>query len=163
LTIEGLNTQYEERTLDERSGPSERENTMNFVEHIVDHLRAGQIKNYPQPIALNLGLVYTVKLEDRKTNLIWLPFEFTGLAYIDMGQLVNVHPYYRGVIIEEIELSRGTDLHKPQTEEAFIKAIFQKSWEMHQLLSAGKVCEFAGECSRLPDQNVVHNRLAALL
>ncbi|MEC0225961.1 hypothetical protein [Paenibacillus alba] len=117
---------------------------MNFVEHIMDHLRSGHVNNYPQPIALNLGLAYTVKLEDRKTNLIWLPFEYTGLAYIDMGQLVNVHPYYRGVIIEEIELSRGSDLHKPQTEEAFIKAIFLKSLEFHQLLQNGKYAELQG-------------------
>lgn len=117
---------------------------MNFVEHIAGHLRSGQISNYPQPIALNLGLVYTVKLDDRMTNLIWLPFEYTGLAYIDMGQQVNVHPYYRGVIIEEIEISRGTDLHKPQTEEAFIKKIFSKSWEMHQLLQQEKYASLQG-------------------
>jgi hypothetical protein len=117
---------------------------MNFVEHIVGHLRSGVVNNYPQPIALNLGLAYTVKLEDRKTNLIWLPFEYSGLAYIDMGQQVNVHPYYRGVIIEEVELSRGTDLHKPQTEEAFIKAIFLKSWEMHQLLQQEKYADLQG-------------------
>jgi hypothetical protein len=114
--------------------PSERKNIMNFVEHVADHLRSGQISNYPQPIALNLGLVYTVKLEDKKTNLIWLPFEYTGLAYIDMGQQVNVYPYYRGTIIMEIELSRGTDLYKPQTEEAFTKTLYAKGWELHQLL-----------------------------
>ncbi|WP_239696749.1 hypothetical protein [Paenibacillus oryzisoli] len=107
---------------------------MNFVEHIADHLRSGQISNYPQPIALNLGLVYTVKLEDKKTNLIWLPYEYTGLAYIDMGLQVNVYPYYRGTIIEEIELSRGTDLYKPQTEEAFTKTLYTKAYELHQLL-----------------------------
>ncbi|MBD0382448.1 hypothetical protein ICC18_20225 [Paenibacillus sp. WST5] len=101
-------------------------------------MRSGRINNYPQPVALNMGLAYTVKLNDKKTNLIWLPFEFTGLAYIDMGQLVNVHPYYRGAVIEEIELSRGTDLHKPQTEEAFIRTIYMKSWEMHQLLQQEK-------------------------
>ncbi|SDO69249.1 hypothetical protein SAMN04487897_11999 [Paenibacillus sp. yr247] len=117
---------------------------MNFVENVADHLRSGLINNYPQPIALNLGLAYTVKLEDKKTNLIWLPFEYTGLAYIDLGQQVNVHPYYRGVIIEEIELSRGTDLYKPQTEEAFIKAIFLKSWEMHQLLQQEKYASLHG-------------------
>ncbi|MEW9701041.1 hypothetical protein [Paenibacillus sp. SI8] len=111
---------------------------MNFVEHVWEHLRSRHINNYPQPIALNLGLVYTVKLADMKTNLFWLPFEYTGLAYIDLGQQVNIHPYYRGAIIEEIELSRGTDLHKPQTEEALIKAIYMKSWEMHQLLGQEK-------------------------
>lgn len=117
---------------------------MNFVEHVMDHLRSGVINNYPQPVALNLGLVYTVKLEDKKTNLIWLPFEYTGLAYVDMGRQVNVHPYYRGVIFEEIELSRGTDLHKPQTEEAFVKAIFMKSFEMHQLLQQEKYAYLQG-------------------
>lgn len=117
---------------------------MNFVEHIMDHLRSGAIHNYPQPIALNMGLAYTVKLEDRKTNLIWLPFEYTGLAYMDMGQQVNVYPYYRGVIFEEVELSRGTDLHKPQTEEAFIKTLFVKSWEMHGLLQEEKYAHLQG-------------------
>ena len=117
---------------------------MNFVEHIWDHIRSGHINNYPQPVALNMGLAYTVKLSDKKTNLIWLPFEFTGLAYIDMGQQVNVHPYYRGAVIEEIELSRGTDLHKPQTEEAFIRAIYMKSWEMHQLLQQEKYNSLQG-------------------
>lgn len=117
---------------------------MNFVEHVMDHLRSGVINNYPQPVALNMGLVYTVKLEDKKTNLIWLPFEYTGLAYVDMGRQVNVHPYYRGVIFEEIELSRGTDLHKPQTEEAFVKAVFLKSFEMHQLLQQEKYAYLQG-------------------
>ncbi|MDD9271033.1 hypothetical protein ACFPES_28700 [Paenibacillus sp. GCM10023248] len=117
---------------------------MNFVEHIMDHLRSGAINNYPQPVSLNMGLAYTVKLEDRKTNLIWLPFEYTGLAYVDMGQQVNVYPYYRGVIFEEVELSRGTDLHKPQTEEAFVKTLFHKSWEMHQLLQQEKYAYLQG-------------------
>ncbi|MBP1964722.1 hypothetical protein [Paenibacillus aceris] len=117
---------------------------MNFVEYIMDHLRSGVINNYPQPVALNMGLAYTVKLEDRKTNLIWLPFEYTGLAYVDMGRQVNVYPYYRGVIFEEIELSRGTDLHKPQTEEAFVKTLFLKSWEMHQLLQEEKYSYLQG-------------------
>ncbi|NEW08005.1 hypothetical protein GK047_18560 [Paenibacillus sp. SYP-B3998] len=120
---------------------------MNFVEHVWDHLRTGQINNYPQPIALNLGLAYTVKLNDKKTNLFWLPFEYTGLAYIDLGQQVNVHPYYRGRIIEEIELSRGTDLHKPQTEDALIKAICMKSWEIHQLLQQEKYADLQGNVS----------------
>ncbi|WP_246294313.1 hypothetical protein [Paenibacillus planticolens] len=117
---------------------------MNFVEHIMDHLRSGAINNYPQPVALNMGLAYTVKLEDKKTNLIWLPFEYTGLAYVDMGRQVNVYPYYRGVIFEEVELSRGTDLHKPQTEEAFVKALFLKSWEMHELLQQEKYAYLQG-------------------
>ncbi|MBA2942765.1 hypothetical protein HZF08_31325 [Paenibacillus sp. CGMCC 1.16610] len=107
-------------------------------------MRSGVINNYPQPVALNMGLVYTVKLEDKKTNLIWLPFEYTGLAYVDMGRQINVHPYYRGVIFEEVELSRGTDLHKPQTEEAFVKAVFQKSFEMHQLLQQEKYAYLQG-------------------
>lgn len=117
---------------------------MNFVEHIADHLRSGQISNYPQPIALNLGLVYTVKLVDKKTNLIWLPFEYTGLAYVDKGLQVDVFPYYRGTIIEEIELSRGTDLHKPQTEEAFTKALYVKAYELHQLLQEEKYSHLQG-------------------
>ncbi|MFC5450784.1 hypothetical protein [Paenibacillus aestuarii] len=117
---------------------------MNFVEHVWDHIRSGQINNYPQPVALNMGLAYTVKLSDKKTNLFWLPFEYSGLVYRDTGYQVNVHPYYRGAIIEEIELSRGTDLHKPQTEEAFIKAIYMKSWEMHQLLQQDKYAYLQG-------------------
>ncbi|NOV01777.1 hypothetical protein GC097_17315 [Paenibacillus sp. LMG 31457] len=107
-------------------------------------MRSGAINNYPQPVALNMGLAYTVKLEDKKTNLIWLPFEYTGLAYVDMGRQVNVYPYYRGVIFEEVELSRGTDLHKPQTEEAFVKALFLKSWEMHELLQQEKYAYLQG-------------------
>ncbi|TXK74817.1 hypothetical protein [Paenibacillus sp. N3.4] len=117
---------------------------MNFVEHVGDHFRSGQINNYPQPVALNLGLVYTVKLNDKKTNLIWLPFEYTGLVYKDMGLQTNVYPYYRGAILEEVELSRGTDLHKPQTEEAFIKTLYMKSWEIHQLLQLEKYAALQG-------------------
>ncbi|MGG1517709.1 hypothetical protein ABE504_20000 [Paenibacillus oryzisoli] len=117
---------------------------MNFVEHIADHIRSGHISNYPQPIALNQGLVHTVKLEDHKTNLIWLPWEFTGLAYVEKGYLVDVHPYYRGAVIEEIELSRGSDLHKPQTEEAFTKALYVKAYELHQLLQDEKYAYLQG-------------------
>ncbi|UJF32905.1 hypothetical protein [Paenibacillus hexagrammi] len=80
---------------------------MNFVEHIWEHIRSGKINNYPQPVALNMGLAYTVKLPDMKTSLIWLPYEYTGLAYIDLGHQVNVHPYYLGAVIEEVEISGG--------------------------------------------------------
>ncbi|MCD1258681.1 hypothetical protein B5M42_007520 [Paenibacillus athensensis] len=111
---------------------------MNFLEHVYDHVRSGKINNYPQPVALNLGLAYTMQLPDRKTSLFWLPYEFTGLAYIDLGHQVNIYPYYRGAVIEEVELSRGTDLHKPQTEEAFMKQLYVSGWELHKALAEEK-------------------------
>lgn len=111
---------------------------MNFVEHVWEHIRSGQINNFPQPVALNMGLAYTVKLSDMKTSLVWLPYEYTGLAYVDLGHQVNVYPYYMGAIIEEVEISRGTDLYKPQTEEAFVKALYMNGWELHQTLKLEK-------------------------
>ncbi|MFC0215103.1 hypothetical protein ACFFK0_22155 [Paenibacillus chartarius] len=113
---------------------------MNFLESIWHHIQSKSIINYPNPIALNMGMAYTVKLPDGVTNLFWLPYEYTGLAYRDFagGQCVDVMPFYRGVIIEEVVLSRGTDLHKPKTEQAFLQSLYEHSWEIQKVVSSEK-------------------------
>lgn len=105
---------------------------MSFLEQVWEHIRAGRIQNFPYPAALNVNLAYTVMLPDKETHLIWLPFEYTGLCYKDQGTYVNIHPYYKGIILEDVEISRGTDLYKPRTDEEFMKKLYNISWEIEQ-------------------------------
>lgn len=110
-------------------------NQINFLENVWEKIRAGKIQNAPIPYALNFGLAYTYKLPDSDTNLLWLPYEYTGLAYIErIKGSVDVVPYYRGHIVEEFEISHGMDLHKPKTEEAVLKHVYKNSWELHNVL-----------------------------
>jgi hypothetical protein len=110
----------------------------NFFEHFWEKIKSNQIKNYPNPISLHIGLAYTVQLEDRLTNLLWLPYENTGIAYMDRVGTVNIHPFYKGIIVEEFEISHGTDLYKPKSEEAAVKHLYNKSSELDQILSMDK-------------------------
>jgi hypothetical protein len=105
---------------------------MSFLEQIWDHIRTGKIQNHPYPVALNINLAYTVMLPDKVTHLFWLPFEYTGLCYRDQGTYVNIHPYYKGMILEDVELSHGTDLYKPKSEKDFMKKLYQLSWDIEQ-------------------------------
>jgi hypothetical protein len=108
---------------------------INFLEHFWDKIKSNQINNYPYPISLHIGLAYTVQLEDRKTNLLWLPYENTGIAYVEGVGTVNIHPYYRGKIVKEFDISHGTDLYKPKTEEAALKYVRTHSEELHQIIA----------------------------
>jgi hypothetical protein len=108
---------------------------MSFLENIWDHIRTGRIQNYPYPAVLNVNLAYTVMLPDKETHLFWLPFEYTGLCYKDQGTYANVHPFYKGIIIEDVEISHGTDLYKPRTDEEFLKSLYEVSWETEQYIT----------------------------
>ncbi|WP_281888443.1 hypothetical protein [Paenibacillus sp. YYML68] len=109
----------------------------NFLELFWDKVKSNHIQNYPMPVSLHHGLAHTVQLEDRKTNLLWLPYEYTGLAYVErIPGSVDIFPYYRGMIVEAFELSHGMDLHKPKREEAVLKQLYSRSWELHQVISA---------------------------
>lgn len=105
---------------------------MSFLEQVWEHIKSGRIQNHPYPVALNINLAYTVMLPDKVTHLIWLPFEFTGLCYKDQGAFVNIFPYYKGLVLEDVELSHGTDLYKPKTEQDFLKRLYQSSWDIEQ-------------------------------
>jgi hypothetical protein len=105
---------------------------MSFLEHIWEHIRTGNIQNFPNPVALNVNLAYTVMLPDKGTHLFWLPYEYTGLCYKNQGTYVNIHPFYKGIILEDVEISHGTDLYKPRTEEEFMKKLYRASWELEQ-------------------------------
>lgn len=105
---------------------------MSFLEQVWDHIRSGKIQNHPFPVTLNVNLVYTVMLPDKETHLFWLPYEYTGLCYKDRGAYVNIYPYYKGIILEDIELSHGTDLYKPRTEEDFRKKLYLLSWDIEK-------------------------------
>ncbi|MED4602543.1 hypothetical protein P9314_17895 [Paenibacillus validus] len=109
----------------------------SFLEFFYERLKKKEFDNYPFMISLHHGLAYTVQLEDRVTNLLMLPFEQTGLAYIEPnpnpGNVVNVHPYYRGKILLEFEILHGTDLHKPKTEEQVLEFLYRNAWQLHQL------------------------------
>ena len=109
---------------------------MSFLERVWQHIRSGTIKNFPNPVMLNVNMVYTVQLEDRTTNLIWLPYEFTGLCYRDIagGGAVNIFPYYQGTVIESFEILRGTDLHKPKTEKEFFKVLYGRAYELQEAI-----------------------------
>ncbi|WP_438448369.1 hypothetical protein [Gorillibacterium sp. sgz5001074] len=109
---------------------------MSFLEQVWEHIRSGRIQNHPYPVALNVNLAYTVMLPDRETHLFWLPFEYTGLCYKDRGAFVNIHPYYKGVILDEAEISHGTDLYKPKTDEEFMKKLYQLAWDMECSIQA---------------------------
>lgn len=110
-------------------------NYETFLENLWSQIHSGQIQNFPHPVALNVNLAYTVQLEDRKTHLVWLPYEYTGICYKDHGHYVNVHPYYKGIIYEQIELSHGTDLYKPKTEREFLKKLYTLSWDLELEIS----------------------------
>lgn len=103
---------------------------MSFLEQVWEHIRNGRIQNFPHPVALNVNLAYTVMLPDRETHLFWLPYEYTGLCYKDRGSFVNVFPFYKGIILDDVEISHGTDLYKPKTDHDFMKKIYQLSWDM---------------------------------
>lgn len=103
---------------------------MSFLEQVWEHIRDGRVQNHPYPVALNVNMAYTVMLPDRETHLIWLPWEYTGLCYKDQRAFVNIHPYYHGVILEDVELSHGTDLYKPKTDQEFMKKLYNLSWEI---------------------------------
>lgn len=105
---------------------------MSFLENIWEHIRRGSIQNAPYPVALNVNLAYTVMLPDKENHLFWLPYEYTGLCYRDHGTYVNILPYYKGFILENVELSHGTDLYKPRTEEEFLKQLYRLSWDLER-------------------------------
>jgi hypothetical protein len=115
-------------------------NSINFLEHLYDKIKSKEIQqNHPMPIALHQGLAYTVSLDDRTTHLLYLPYENTGIAYVErISGSIDIVPLYKGYIIEEFEISHGMDLHKPKTEEATLKLLYNKSWELHQALSQSK-------------------------
>ncbi|MDQ1911005.1 hypothetical protein RAC89_11135 [Paenibacillus sp. GD4] len=109
--------------------------TINFLEHFWDQVKRGEIQNYPLPVMLNQGLAYTVQLEDRQTTLLWIPQEATGLAYVErIPGAVDIHPYYRGMIVYDFEVSHGTDLYKPKTEEELFQKVYQRAWELQQAI-----------------------------
>lgn len=115
---------------------------LNFLEHFWERVKRGEIQNYPQPVALNQGLAYTVQLDDRVTTLLWLPYEATGLAYVErIPGAVDIHPYYRGVIYYDFEISHATDLYKPKTEEALYKKLYEHSWELQRQIQETTVGE----------------------
>lgn len=114
---------------------------MNFLEVLWEHIRNGRIQNFPQPVALNVNLAYTVMLPDRETHLFWLPFEYTGLCYKDHGAYVNIFPYYKGVVLEDVEISHGTDLYKPKSEKDLIRKLYHVSWDLEQSIE-GRVDQF---------------------
>lgn len=103
-----------------------------FLEGLWNQIHSGKMQNFPNPIALNINLAYTVRLPDRKTHLVWLPYEYTGICYKDHDRYVNVYPYYKGIVFDRIELSHGTDLYKPKTERDFVKKLYNSSWELEQ-------------------------------
>lgn len=109
---------------------------MSFLENVWEHIRKGRIQNYPYPAALNVNLAYTVMLPDKQTHLFWLPFEYTGLCYKDQGPYINIHPFYKGVILDDVEISHGTDLYKPKTEEDVIRKLYQLAWDMEKSIQA---------------------------
>lgn len=109
---------------------------MSFLEHIWEHIHNGYIQNAPYPVALNVNLAFTVMLPDRENHLFWLPYEFTGLCYRDMGTYVNILPYYKGTILEDVELSHGTDLYKPRTEAEFLKRLYRLSWSLEESVAS---------------------------
>ncbi|MDF2926965.1 MAG: hypothetical protein K0R57_5879 [Paenibacillaceae bacterium] len=120
---------------------------MSFLEHVWDYIRSGKIQNYPYPVALNVNLAYTVMLPDKQTHLFWLPYEYTGLCYKDQGTYSNIFPLYKGVILEEAEISHGTDLYKPRTEEEFMKRLYRLSWDLEESIRANKEQFPGGGCA----------------
>lgn len=117
---------------------------MSFLEHIWNHVRIGRLHHYPYPAALNVNLAYAVMLPDHETHLFWLPYEYTGLCYKDQGTYVNIHPFYKGVILDDMEISHGTDLYKPRTEEEFIRKLYRMSWDLEQSI-LNRPHEFHGQ------------------
>ncbi|AEI45927.1 hypothetical protein [Paenibacillus mucilaginosus] len=111
-----------------------------FLESFFQRMKRGEFNNYPNLIPLHQGLAYTVKLPDMVTNLLIVPYEYTGLAYIEPspnpGNTINIFPYYLGQVIEEFELSHGTDLHKPSTEEAVLEKLYKHAWELEKAMAA---------------------------
>lgn len=120
---------------------------MSFLEQVWDQIRSGAIQNYPYPAVLNVNLAYTVMLPDKQTHLFWLPFEYTGLCYKDRGTYVNVYPFYRGIILEDAEISHGTDLYKPRTEEEFMKKLYRVSWEIEESIGVNTDQFPEGSCA----------------
>jgi hypothetical protein len=111
-------------------------NTTNFLEHLWGKIKSKEIQNYPRPISLHDGLAYTVQMDDQITNLLYLPYEYTGIAYSERNAgSIDIFPFYKGYIIGEFEISHGMDLYKPKTEEAVLKHMYDKSWDLHQILS----------------------------
>lgn len=111
----------------------------NLLENLWKKIKSKEIKNYLIPASLHQGLAYTVQMQDRATNLLWLPYEYTGIAYFERSAgSVDIYPYYKSQIIEEFQISHGMDLHKPKTEEAILQHMYKNSWELHQILCQKK-------------------------
>ncbi|NHN30817.1 hypothetical protein [Paenibacillus agricola] len=118
----------------------------NFLENLWKKIKAKEVPNSLNPVPLHHGLAYTMQLQDRITNLLWLPYEHTGIAYSEkIGGSINIFPYYKGQIIEEFEISHGMDLHKPKTEDDVLQHMYSSSWELHQIFSHEKYAGSAAD------------------
>ncbi|MBB3113571.1 hypothetical protein FHS18_005683 [Paenibacillus phyllosphaerae] len=107
-----------------------------YLEFFFERLKKGEFINHPNVCALHQGLAYTWKDQERGAHLLFLPFEYTGLAYIEPnpnpGNIVNIAPYYMGEIMSDIFILRGTDLHKPKTEEDTLAVMYKNAYEINQ-------------------------------
>jgi hypothetical protein len=100
----------------------------SFLEHIFLEIKKRRTKNHPLVFTFNINGLSSWYSPVVNAHLFWYGNDFTGLAYREFSDgMANIFPYYCGSVLEDVELYRWTNLHKPKTEEALIEYLYKNA------------------------------------